>query len=110
MSTPYKLKISKRMNALLAAMIPEGGTVALIGLEVAAGRADKDGAVMIEVPHTDAIGLLGIATGRMSALDAELKTAAPEDKHKLLGEHSAWRALARQLPQVSEIPNPEGTK
>lgn len=97
---PTILKISKKMAELLRAEIPDGPTMQRIDAEHAAGRADKTGAVKVQVEHDNAVLIAGIALGRMGKLDADLKTVAPENKHKLLGEHSAWRALARQLPQI----------
>jgi len=93
------LKISKKMAALLTALIPEGGTVASINAEVAAGRTDKDGAVMVELEPGNDLVLYGLALGRMGTLDAELKHADADTKRRLMGEHSAWRALVRQLPE-----------
>ena len=100
---PTILKISKSMTELRRAEIPDGPTMQRIDAEHAAGRADKTGAVKVEVEHDNAVLIAGIALGRLGKLDADLKTADPAIKHKLLGEHSAWRALARQLPQPSEV-------
>jgi len=102
-TTPSNLKISKKMAELLRVEIPGGETMKRIDAEQAAGRADKTGAVMVEVEHDNAVLMAGIALGRMGKLDAELAQAAPENKHKLLGEHSAWRALSRQLPDARKI-------
>jgi hypothetical protein len=101
MSTTITLKISKKMAALLTGIIPEGGTVAAIAAEVAAGRVAADGSVTVETERENGMALLGIAKGRMSMLDAALLSAEGPDKHKLLGEHSAWRALAKQLPEFT---------
>lgn len=100
------LKISRKMAELLRAeLAADGETLALIDAEHEAGTADKSGAVIIEVPQQVAALLAGLALGSIHRLDAELTTAAPENKHKLLGAHSAWRSLSRQLPQFA-VPDP----
>jgi hypothetical protein len=91
------LKISKKMAALLIEAFPEGSLRARIEAETVAERFVKDGAVMIEATSDDIALLYGYALGSMSKLDAELPQAAAEDRHKLLGQHSAWRALVRQV-------------
>jgi hypothetical protein len=97
------LKISKKMASLLATYLHDGGTHAKVEAETAAGRADKAGAVNIEVPRDDAIFLHGFALGRKHALDAALEKASTDDERKpLFGEHSAWSALLRQLPAVPQ--------
>lgn len=96
-----KLKISKRMAELLAPNFPN--TRERIEAEVAAGRADKTGAVMVEVESGNIALIYGYALGSISKLDAELKqTPEGPDKHKLLGEHSAWRALVRQVAPIAD--------
>jgi hypothetical protein len=94
------LKISPKMAALLTEHFPEGGTVALIAAEVAAGRADKAGAVQIAPDASNVPFLYSYALGRIGKLDADLAAMAADspDKRPLMGEHSAWRALVRQLP------------
>lgn len=96
-NTVGTLKISKKMAVMLIEAFPEGGLRQRIEAEQQAERFQKDGAVMIEADSDDVALLYGYATGSMSKLDAALLTAAPEDKHKLLGQHSAWRALVRQV-------------
>lgn len=94
------LKISKKMAELLATEFPEDGdTRQKIAAEVAAGRADKTGAVMIDSTPTDTALLHGYTLGSIARLDAELPKADEANKHKLMGEHSAWRALLRQFPE-----------
>jgi|GEM_PF-5708658 len=101
------LKISKKVAAMLAeALAAEGGILKRIEAEVAAGREDKAGAVMIEATREDCALLYGYALGSMSKLDAELPNAAAEDKHKLLGQHSAWRALVRQVAEPASSGEP----
>jgi hypothetical protein len=101
-SDTITLKISKKMAALLTAINPDGGTVALVAAEVAAGRTDKDGAVQVEAERDNAFALLGFALGSMSKLDAALALAEGDDKRRMLGEHSAWRALVKQLPRPED--------
>lgn len=100
------LKISAKMAALLAELLPAtGNTNTKIAAEVAAGRHDAAGAVLIESEHVDTVYLHGFALGSMSKLDAELgKIEGGPEKHKLLGQHSAWRALVRQMPQYPATP------
>lgn len=93
-----QLKISKKMAALLAEL-PAAKINAKIAAEVEAGRDDKTGAVMIEACFADTTVLQGFAAGSIQRLNIELEKAADgPDKHRLMGEHSAWRALLRQMP------------
>jgi hypothetical protein len=91
------LKISKKMAALLIEAFPEGSLRERIEAEQKAERYQKDGAVMIEASRDDVALLYGYALGAISKLDAELPNADPENKHRLMGQHSAWRALVRQV-------------
>lgn len=97
------LKISKKMAELLAAALPDGDTPKQIAAESDAGRADKTGAVLIKVGSDTAALLHGFARGSISRLDAALAAGPSDDaKRKLMGEHSAWRALARQMPELNQ--------
>lgn len=98
-----KLKISKKVAEMLAEAFPEGSLRERVEAEVAAGRADKSGAVMIDAGTDDCSLLYGYALGSMRKLDAELPNAAAEDKHKLLGQHSAWRSLVRQVAEPASM-------
>lgn len=92
------LKISKKVAEMLAdGLNPDGGISKRVTAEVDAGRVQKDGSVMIEATGSDCSLLYGFALGSISKLDTALLTVDPADKHRLMGQHSAWRSLVRQV-------------
>lgn len=99
-----QLKISKKMQSLLEFSMPLNGALIKvnIGNEIEAGRADKTGAVTIEAGDDDIAYLRDLAGARVPELDKLLAAATSKEEQKPhFGEHSAWRALMRQIDPVA---------
>lgn len=89
------------MTSLIENIVPE--PVALLGKindRILADHIDKAGAVVIEADAADVDVLRMEAAGRMPILDSALESASTDEERKPhFGEHSAWRALLRQIDQ-----------
>lgn len=92
-----KLKISKKMQSLIWANSAPA-VMLKIDAEISGGRTDKAEAVNIEADEADVARLRELAGERLPILDSALQAATtPEESKPHFGEHSAWRALMRQI-------------
>lgn len=94
-----QLKLSKKIQSLIGLNTTAGDRLhSKVSEQLRHGAEDKAGAVQIMADDEEVAYLSFTAGQRIGTLDSLLQAATTDEERKpYFGEHSAWRALMKQI-------------